>query len=235
VGLPFILVMCLVGSFCLSPLAVYLLWLAQITRRRRPTILAGSWDFVGLLIGLSGFILFGGALVLSILQTNFRYWMRGNFEGLRSAWIQERVTWILLAAMYLILVVGGITLTLLSRRRSLVMYNIDPDVLETTLFEVFEQMNRPVERRGNVWFGAMGVPLFELERFSRGRTVTLRWVSEDRLLYQELERQLRETARTFAADYNPASDWLMAAAVGAGCSTLACFGLLIYAMRVMLH
>ena len=62
-GLPFILVLCMVGAFCLAPLAIYLLWLAQITRRSRPTILGGAWDYAGLLIGLSGFILFGGTVI----------------------------------------------------------------------------------------------------------------------------------------------------------------------------
>jgi hypothetical protein len=235
VGLPFILVLCMVGAFCLAPLAIYLLWLAQITRKSRPTILGGAWDYAGLLMGLSGFILFGGALVLSLLQTNFRYWMRGNFEGLRAAWIQEKVTWIILAGTYLTLVIGCIALTLASRRRTIVLYNINPNAFETTLTEVFEQMDRPIERRGNAWFGPMGAQLFELERFARGRTVTLRWVSEDRLLFQEVERHIRESARTFTADENPSTHWLMAAAVGAGVSAMACLGLLIYAIRVIAH
>src|SRR6476661_8012817 len=95
VGFTFILVLCLAGVFCLAPLAIYFLWLAFVTRRDQPTVISGPWDFVGLVAGLSGFILFGGGLVLSLVQSNFRYWMRGNFESLRAAWGQEKVTWIL--------------------------------------------------------------------------------------------------------------------------------------------
>src|SRR5205823_14438602 len=123
-------------------------WLALLTRRDRPTVLSGPWDFACLVLGLSGFVLFGGGLVLSLLQSNFRYWMRGNFEAWRGAWGQEKTTWIFLALMYVLAVVGWVALTLAARRRSLVVYNVDPAAFEATLTEVFEHLNRPVERRG---------------------------------------------------------------------------------------
>src|SRR6187402_3974874 len=106
----FILVLCIAAVFCLVPLSIYLQWLALITRRDRPTVLSGQWDFVGLAAGLSGFVLFGGGLVLSLVQSNFRYWMRGNFESLRAAWGQEKVTWSLLALLYIAIVVGWIVI-----------------------------------------------------------------------------------------------------------------------------
>jgi hypothetical protein len=227
----FILVLCLAAVFCLAPLAVYFLWLALLTRRSRPTVIAGQWDFVGLAAGLSGFVLFGGGLVLSLVQSNFRYWMRGNFESLRAAWGQEKVTWILFALLYVTLVITWIAMALAARRRSLVVYNIDPTVFEATLSEIFEQLNRPVERHGNLWVGP--APLAEVDRFIAGRTVTLRWVGEDHLLFQEVERLLREAARTIIPDENPASRWLMACAVGAGASAASCFGLLAYALSLI--
>lgn len=230
-GLSFILVLCLAGAFCLTPLAIYLLWLSQITRRDRPTIISGPWDYAVLLIGLSGFIFFGGALLLSLLQSNFRFWMRGNLEGFRAAWGKEWVTWTCFASLYVLIVVGGIAVTLMSRRRSLVVYNVDLAMFENTLNDVFEQLNRPVERRGNVWFS--GVPLFELDRFPRGRTVTLRWLAEDRLLYQDVERLVRDTVRMMYTEENAITQWLMAAAIGVGLSAVCCFGLLIYAIRLM--
>jgi len=227
----FILVLCLAGVFCLAPLAIYFLWLAFVTRRERPTVIAGQWDFVGLVAGLSGFVLFGGGLVLSLFQSNFRYWMRGNFESLRAAWGQEKVTWILLALLYLLMVIGWIAMALLARRRSLVVYNVEPSAFEATLAEVFEQMNRPIERRGNRW--SSGIPLCELDRFVGGRTVTLRWVAEDRLLFQDVERLLREAIRSVATDENPATRWLMASSIGAGLSAVSCFGVLVYALSLI--
>ena len=222
---PFILV-CLCGVFCLAPLTLYLLWLAFVTRRSRPTIISGPWDFAGLVAGLSGFFLFGGAVVLSILQSSFRYWMRGNFEAFRGAWGQEKVTWAVFAGVYALTVIGAVGLTLLARRRSLVVYNVDPDAFEIAVTEVFEQLNRSVERRGNLWIS--GKPLFELDTFVGGQTVTLRWVGDDRLLFQDVARLLREAVRGLAPEENTATRWLMAAAAGVGFAVLCCFGLLLY-------
>ena len=80
--LPYILAICFCGVFCLIPLAMYLLYMARITRRDHPTPVSGAWDFAGLAVGLSGFIVFGGGLLLTLFQSNFRYWMRGNVEAL---------------------------------------------------------------------------------------------------------------------------------------------------------
>jgi hypothetical protein len=228
VGLFYILVLCMAGTCCLAPLSIYLLILAQVTRRDHPSVVSGPWDFVGLVVGLSGFFLFGGGLVLTVFQENFRYWMRGNFEPFRAAWNQEKMTWVLLATAYFILVVGGICLTLLSRRRTLVVYNVLPNSFESLLGDVFEQLNAPVERRGNVWYS--GGPLVELERFSGGRTVTVRWLSANTALFQEFERQVREGARSIYTDDNPATHWIMAAAVGTGVAAACGLGLLIFAV-----
>lgn len=219
------LVVCLAGLFCLTPLAVYLFWLAVLARREHPTVVSGPWDFTGLVAGLSGFVLFGGGLVLTLLQSNFRYWMRGNFEAFRGAWASEKYSWMLLAGLYLLFVIGGIALTLASRRRSLVVYNVEPAEFEATLAEVFEHLGRPVERRGNQWVG--GVPLFELDRFDGGKTVTLRWVADDRLLFQEVERLLRGAVAGLAPGDNPAGLWLMASAGGIGFGAALFFGLLL--------
>lgn len=221
----------LVILLCNTPLALYLSWIARLTRRERPTVVSGPWDFVGLVAGLSGYVLFGGGLILSLVDSRFRwYWLHGNFASLRDTWGQEKVTWVLTALLYLAGVVGWIALVLAARRRSLVVYNVDPAAFEATVAEVFEQLNRPVERRGNLWVG--GVPLFELDRFPGGRTVTLRWVAEDHLLFQDVERLLREAVRNVPADENPATVWVTLASVVTGLFALICFGLLVF---MLLH
>lgn len=203
----------LAGVFSLAPLLLYLLWLSIIVRRHRPTVLPGHWDFAALLAGLSGFILFGGGLLLFLMQSNVRFLIRGNFEALRDAWAKEYVAWLITILLYMLFVVGGSFLTLQSRRRSLVIYNVEPEQFEAALAEVFDQLGRPVERRGNLFVG--GLPLCEVDTFHAGRTVTLRWVSEDRLLFQEVERHVREAVRPLGAAENPAGRWLSTATVGA--------------------
>jgi hypothetical protein len=225
---PFILAVCFCGVFCLFPLAIYLSRLAALTRRQHPVPISGQWDFAGLLFGLSGFIVFGGGLVLSLLQSNFRFWMRGNLENLRVVWMQERVTWALIVICYLIVVVGSVVVTLLARRLSLVVYNVDPAAFERILTEVFDQLGRPVERQGKLWVS--GIPLFTLDTFEGGHTVTLRWVAGDERLFEEVVRQLRAALATQETLDNPATRWLSTAAMGtwvvAGCS----FALLLYGL-----
>lgn len=208
----FFLVVCLAVVFCLVPLAGYLLTLTVIVRRDRPTVVAGVWDFVGLLIGLSGFILFGGTILLSLVQSNFRFWTRGNFEAMRAAWGQEQTSWTFVAIGYLLLVVGGVYLTLASRRRTLVIYNVEPERFEAALTEAFDQLGRPIERRGNQWMS--GYPICELDAFATGKTVTLRWLAEDRHLFQDVERHLRDAMKMIASRDNPAGRWLATAAGG---------------------
>lgn len=219
----YVLVVCLGAMVCLAPLALYLFRLAQVTRRDHPTVVSGSWDFVGLVAGLSGFILFGGGLLLSLLQSNMRYWMRGNFEAFRAAWGQDKVSWIIIAAVYLLVVIGIVGLTLVGRRRSLVVYNVEPDAFEAVVAEVFEHLGKPVERRGDIW--SHGEPLFALDSFSRGRTVTLRWLSSDEVLFREADRLLREALQSVFTRPNPTTRWLMAIAGGLGFWSVFCFGL----------
>ena len=206
------LVVCLAAVPCFAPLAGYLLWLTVVVRRDRPTVVAGHWDFAGLLAGLSGFILFGGVLLLSLTQSNFRFLTRGNFEALGAAWEQEKTSWAFVAGGYLVLVVGGAYVTLAARRRTLVVYNVEPERFEGLLAEVFDHLGRPVERRGNQWVS--GFPLCELDPFRGGKTVTLRWLADDRLLFQDVERHVRDAVRTVVTPENPAGRWLSTAAGG---------------------
>lgn len=225
---PYILAICLCGVFCLIPLGLYLLWLAQLTRREHPAPVSGAWDFAGILLALSGFIAFGGGLLLTLLQSNARYWMRGNLEGLRAAWMQERVTWGFIVFVYLLFVLCFAVVGFLVRRRNLVVYNVEPAAFEAVLTEVFHRLGRTVERQGNLW--KSDAVLFELDGFEAGRTVTLRWVSPDLRLYEEVMRQVRAAIAAHPTEDNPASRWIMAVAVGCWSAAAACFGLLLYAL-----
>lgn len=204
----------LAGVFSLAPLLIYLVWLSYVTRRERPTVLTGPWDFAAVLAGLSGFILFGGGLLLILLQSNVRFLLRGNFEALRGAWEKEYLAWVLTIILYLLFAIGGSFLTLQSRRRTLVIYNVDPEAFEHALADVFEQLGKPVERRGRLLVG--GVPYCEVDPFEGGRTVVLRWICDDEILFQDMERNLREVLKSLAPADNPAARWMSTAVVAVG-------------------
>ena len=218
----------LAGVFSLAPLLLYLLWLSFVTRRDRPTVLTGPWDFAAVLAGLSGFILCGGGLLLFLMQSNVRFLLRGNFQALRDAWEKEYLAWVLTIILYMLFAVGGSILTLQARRRSLVVYNIVPEAFEAVITEVFDQLGRPVERRGKLFVG--GMPLCEVEPFEGGRTAVLKWVSDDPLLFQEVERHLREALKTLAPAENPAARWISTAVVAIG-ATLAFMAFFIVYLR----
>jgi hypothetical protein len=227
VNTPFILVICVANLFCLAPLSVYLLYLAVLARRPRPTVVSGPWDFATLAAGLSGFVLFGGGLFLHLAQSNFRYWVRGNLEAFRGAWASEKTTWLMLSLAYGLAVALTLAVTLATRRMSFSVYNVSAAEFESAVGDVLEQLNRPVERRGNVWSGPTG-PLFQVDHFDGGRAVTLRWLSDDRPLFLDVERLTREAVvAAAAADENPAGAWLMAFAGGAASWAAGSLGLLL--------
>ena len=218
----------LAGVFSLAPLLIYLVWLSYITRRDRPTVLTGPWDFAAVLAALSGFILFGGGLLLVLLQSNVRFLMRGNFEALRDAWAKEQLAWTLTILLYMVFVIGGAFLTLQGRRRTLVIYNVDPQSFEAGVTDVFEHLGKTVERRGKLFTG--GLPYCEVDSFEGGRTAILRWLSEDAALFHEVERHLRETLKSLAPAENPAARWISTTVVAIG-TTLVFLALLVVYLR----
>jgi hypothetical protein len=151
--------------------------------------------------------------------------MRGNLEAFRGAWASDSTTWILISSVYVLGVFALIGFTLAARRRSFVVYNVEPTEFESAITDVFERLNRPLERRGKVWVS--GVPLFELDTFENGHTVTLRWVAEDHALFLEAERLTREAMKAIATEDNPAAPWLLACAAGAGFWAAGSFALIL--------
>ena len=85
------------------PLAIYLLVLGVINRRRRPLLVSGVWDGVGLLFGVSGFLLFAGPAIFSSLSERWRMtWLLGKDAPIAAA---DRAWqfWIFLAIVYFVL------------------------------------------------------------------------------------------------------------------------------------
>ena len=95
---------------------------------------------------------------------------------------------------------------------------------------MFEQLGRPVERRGKAWGDE--VTLCEVDTFEAGHTATLRWVSNDQRLFEDVVRLLRAALAAQPAGDNPASRWLMSAAIGTGAVVLCSFGLLLYGLSL---
>jgi hypothetical protein len=140
------------------PLACYLLVLGHINRRRRPLLVSGTWDLIGLLMASSGFLLFGGPAVLSSLHERWRlFWLFGQTGevGGDTAWI----LWILLWGLYFVAVVGGIAFLFWRQRNLTCVYNVDPAVLEHALNDVCEQFGLEPVRSGNLFLFGLSVDI----------------------------------------------------------------------------
>lgn len=218
-----ILSLCMGGIACLTPLTLYLFWLSAVNRRDRPTVISGVWDFVGLLAGLSGFILSGSGLFLAAVVARSRLWGGHTFEELRDSWGRERLTWAIALAVYLAAFALLVGLSLAARRRTLVAYNTDLSTAEAAVAAVLEEVGIPVKRFGNLWSNPDGRPIVEVVPFHQFRHVSIRFLDTDPRVCEELDRRLRAAlaARPAAAD-NPLAPWLSTAAVSAFVTVLCC-------------
>jgi hypothetical protein len=134
------------------PLAVYLLVLGRINRRRRPLLVPGTWDFLGLLFAASGFLLFGGPALLSSAHERWR--LSWRFGHGWSAAIGPDATWAVwygLFALYFVAVVAAAARLLARRRRQTSIYNVAPAAVPLALAEVCEQLGLDPVRSGNLF------------------------------------------------------------------------------------
>jgi hypothetical protein len=125
----------------LFPVAVYFLALAVINGRRRPTVISGPWDFVGVLFATSGFLLVGGPWILTNLNTEWRnLLLQGRFGGLNGQSSQWWYVWIGVWIVYFAAVVAGAVYLLRRRRLVTVIYNAEPAIVEEALAQTLDRL-----------------------------------------------------------------------------------------------
>ena len=217
--------LCFAGVFCLTPLAVYLLWLAAVNRRARPTAVSGTWDFIALVAGLSGFLLLGAPIAITALQSNARYWTRGNFEQLRSAWNQERVTWLIVAGGYVASVATAVAVGTIRRKNTLAVYAVDHEGLARTINDEVAVTFGPIPQTGYAW-----EPHVRLEPFAGMGHALVRIASPDAAKAVEFERRLRDAIPLVAPAARTPAAWIQIAAIGCAIGAICSLGLvLLYA------
>jgi hypothetical protein len=143
------------------PLAVYLLLLGFLNRRRHPLLVSGVWDCVGLLFAASGFLLFGGPAILSGLNERWRmFWLFGrpgvSARSPDGGW----QFWVFLSVLYFVGVVAGCAAMLWRRRRTTAVYNAESWVVERALSQACEHLGLSPVRSGNVYL--FGISLEDL-------------------------------------------------------------------------
>jgi hypothetical protein len=137
------------------PLAIYLLILGFINRRRHPLLVSGVWDGIGLIFGVSGFLLLAGPAILSALSERWRlFWLLGRGEVSLASGEGASQLWIFLSILYFVLVVGGVAYYFWRQRQLTAIFNTDLDQVERALTDICEQLGiNPVRSGGMFLFG----------------------------------------------------------------------------------
>jgi hypothetical protein len=143
----------------LAPLTVYCVALAAVNRRRRPVVVSGAWDFLGLVLGLSGFLVAGGPAILSNLVSAWH----GPGRVLRLPDPESGEDWrpavlAVLLALYFAGLVAGVAVMAWRRRRVTSVYNVDTGRLEEVLGRVLDQLGFSWTRAGNRFYLRVSEP-----------------------------------------------------------------------------
>jgi hypothetical protein len=213
VSLAVIFTLCLGGIACFTPLVVYLFWLGSVNRRHRPTPVAGTWDFIALLAGLSGFLVCGLSVFLAAVVAHSRLWGGHSFEELRDSWDRDRAAWWIALATLCVVFGLAVGLTLAARRWSIVGYNTVLPTAEVALAAVLAELGLPAKRFGNLWTDADGQGLVEVVPFHALHHVTFRILSADPRQREEFDRRLRAALAAQPAGENPLVQWLAMATI----------------------
>jgi len=210
----------------LLPLGGYCLFLAWVNRRPRPLMAGGSWDTLGLIFAVSGFLV----VTMPILLTEFYRRTTGAVDSVRAIWFGYWILWL----FYFLLPIGGSVLMVFWRSHKTLIYNVDVELFSKALDQAFAQVGleahenknrlvlRPVAAQGEAatsFSESARVPVataaarprgeLDVETFPSMCHVTLHWRWCDDALRAEIERELNKTLEAAAPLENPAAGWFL--------------------------
>ncbi len=203
---------CFLGMVCLGPVAFYCCWLASVNRRERPVVLHAGWDFVALIAALFGFLLLGGAFLISLAVADAKLFPSGDVERFRSLWEVNWFSWLLLFLGYLAfvsLIVAGVFHKL---GRSLAIYNLDEASASGAIEHAFQAAGYTVQRKGNTW--SLDSKFLELRAFHGTRHVGVRFLKPKDERTPRIESLLRQQLAATPTVENPAASWFASVATG---------------------
>jgi hypothetical protein len=211
---------------CLMPLAIYLLYLSHLNGRTPPTLVPGPWDFGAVLLGLSGFLLLAGPLLITLLDSTWRGYAFGGWADLKMVGQREALAGTLMAVGYLTIVGTGVTWLLRGRRPVTAVYNVAAAATESAVVGVLDDLGHPWRRANGLieiaprpQADASGpsfpheVATVRVDAFPATGHATLRWGGAADGVRREVEAALPRALAAFAGARNPVAGWLFTAAV----------------------
>jgi hypothetical protein len=210
----------------LLPLSIYLLALGLINRRHRPLMVAGTWDFAGLLFAASGFLFFGGPAILSLLNERWRIaWLFSPRRTVQSLSTEGYHFWLLISILYFVAVVAGSAYLIWRRRDQVAIYNVDAPAFDEALAQTLDRLSLSWTRSGQyLLIGYASPPAktadpnvellnasarIELDAAPLLRHVTLSWEQVDPPLRREIESELAHVLAQTYTRFNPLGLWLL--------------------------
>jgi hypothetical protein len=234
-------VLLLVGLACLFPVTLYCLFLAMVHQRRTPTMISGVWDFVGIMLALSGFLLIGTTVFLMSLNPGARSFFLdgGPITDLMRAYARSNRYMFLLWALFFLTLGSSFAFVLWQRRAFTVLYHVTPNELEQLLSNVLFRLRLSATNRGPRWFIGYDQPamapaipedsekellvefdqvrkaIIDVEGSSTLRYVTMNWRFVTAAMRREIEYELARDLANFAASEGSVASWLMTATTSA--------------------
>ncbi len=228
--MPYVILICLTAVVCLIPTSLYLRVIAAMNRRPHPVVVAGGWDFVGLVAGLYGWIVCGGCVWLLVYDRHFISLLGGDFAAIRTGWAMRGTTWTMLVLLYLMAVGLWIAVVTGYRLRTWTIYNIAPQTATEVVESALHDAGWAVMRRGESWWSS-DKAICTCRVYPASGAAVVIWHGREPVLYKEFERHLRQRAAMAPpAGAVPAYPWLMALARGMAIFAVTCLFLVIYAM-----
>jgi hypothetical protein len=214
------------------PIGIYCIILGVLNRRDRPILVSGKWDFAGVLLAASGFLVFVGPAVLTSLHERWRlYWLlghQGQGEGPSGALYY---LWLALWFLYFAGVIVGAAWMLNRRRETTAVYNVDQAVLEVALSRVLERLGIEWRRTGNHFILKPRIgesSALELETSPSLRHATLRWHAVDEPERQAIESELDKVLAGMPATENSLAGWFFSLGASVFFVTLAGFVFMLF-------
>jgi hypothetical protein len=203
----------------LFPLLIYCLVLAALNRRPHPVVVSGPWDFLGVVLALSGFLVAGGPAILSNLTTGWDVLRRVTDEP--AALSPRQVLLGALLVLYFALLVVGIVLGLRRRRDVTSVYNVDPAAFDEVLGEVLDDLGYSWARGGNRFYLTVRAAppekeetaVIEAEPFPLMYHVSVRWGRLGPGMRQELEGEMARSLAGVPTRANPVGNWFLSVGI----------------------
>jgi hypothetical protein len=179
----------------------------------------GRWDFVCLLLGISGFLLILGPVLLTVVDSTWRaIWVTGQFHRARTVLEKEVLLWSAMGGFYLLFMFLFMFQLLRSRSFNSVIYGMPSNRFEELLTTTLERLGHPWSSVGNYFQirsnrDPQEFTELEVEPFPSMGIVTLHWDEIRSPLRSEVETELEKTFDRMTTPPSPVSGWFFTASV----------------------